>query len=59
MSIVTRGFRSRRSTESKRLPPGQHLVSDFPVLSAGSAPHTPPHAWTFTLEAENGTAIAT
>jgi DMSO/TMAO reductase YedYZ molybdopterin-dependent catalytic subunit len=58
MSIITRGFRSRRSqTEPKRLPPGQHLVSDFPVLSAGLTPHTPLHAWTFALEAEDGSKI--
>ena len=40
--MITRGFQGRRSrTESKRLPPGQHLTSDFPVLSAGPTPHTP------------------
>ena len=34
------------------------MISDFPVLSAGSTPHTPLHAWTFALEAEDGTNIA-
>ena len=57
--MFTRGFQGRRSeTESKRLPPGQHVTSDFPVLSAGATPHTPLHAWTFALEAEDGTNIA-
>jgi hypothetical protein len=51
--MITRGFQGRRSqSESKRLPPGQHLTGDFPVLSAGPTPHTPLDAWTFALEAE-------
>jgi DMSO/TMAO reductase YedYZ molybdopterin-dependent catalytic subunit len=58
-SMITRGFHGRRSErESKRLPPGQHETRDFPVLSAGPTPHTPLDAWTFTLEAEDGTTIA-
>ena len=58
MSNITRGFQSRRPpAESKRLPPGQHLTSDFPVLSAGSTPHTALDAWTFAVEAEDGTKI--
>jgi DMSO/TMAO reductase YedYZ molybdopterin-dependent catalytic subunit len=32
-----------------RLPPGQYLVTDFPVLSAGPTPRTPLAEWTFTL----------
>src|SRR5829696_1397484 len=57
--MITRGFRGRGSrTESKRLPPGQHMTSDFPVLSAGPTPHTALDAWTFALEAEDGTSIA-
>jgi hypothetical protein len=55
--MITRGFQGRRSrSESKRLPPGQHLTRDFPVLSAGPTPHTPLDAWTFALEAEDGPA---
>lgn len=57
--MITRGFQGRRSrVEPKRLPPGQHLTSDFPVLSAGPTAHTPLNAWTFALEAEDGTKIA-
>jgi len=33
-----------------RLPPGQYLVTDFPVLSAGPTPHTPLDRWSFALE---------
>jgi DMSO/TMAO reductase YedYZ molybdopterin-dependent catalytic subunit len=57
--MITRSFRGRRSqTASGRLPPGQHLNRDFPVLSAGATPHTPLHAWSFALESEDGTRIA-
>ena len=56
--MITRGFQGRRShAESKRLPPGQHLAGNFPVLSAGPTPHTPLDAWTFAVEAEDGTPI--
>ena len=56
--MTTRGFQGRGfHTEHKRLPPGQHLTSHFPVLSAGPAPHTSLDAWTFALEAEDGTTI--
>jgi DMSO/TMAO reductase YedYZ molybdopterin-dependent catalytic subunit len=46
---VTRGFLGRRSAESSRIPPGQYLTRDFPVLSAGPTPHTPLDKWSFTL----------
>jgi DMSO/TMAO reductase YedYZ molybdopterin-dependent catalytic subunit len=56
--MSTRGFQGRRSqTESKRLPPGQYLTRDFPVLSAAPTPHIPLNAWTFALEAEDGTKL--
>ena len=38
MGIVTRGFLGRRSDDDSRLPPGQYLTGDFPVLSAGPTP---------------------
>jgi DMSO/TMAO reductase YedYZ molybdopterin-dependent catalytic subunit len=57
--MVTRGFRGRGSpSDSARLPPGQHLTRDFPVLSVGPTPRTRLDAWTFALEAEDGTKIA-
>ena len=54
MSFVTRGFhgRQRDSVEAGRLPPGQYLVSGFPVLSAGPTPRTPLTKWSFTIEGE-------
>jgi DMSO/TMAO reductase YedYZ molybdopterin-dependent catalytic subunit len=50
----TRGFRGRRreSAETGRLPPGQHLVEGFPVLSAGPTPHTPLEEWSFSVVGE-------
>jgi DMSO/TMAO reductase YedYZ molybdopterin-dependent catalytic subunit len=52
MSFVSRGFRGRRrdqEAEPTRLPPGQYVTDDFPVLSAGPTPHTPLDQWTFTV----------
>ncbi|HTW83371.1 MAG TPA: sulfite oxidase-like oxidoreductase [Candidatus Sulfotelmatobacter sp.] len=50
--MFTRGFSGRRpsSDAAKRLPPGQHLVDDFPVLSAGPTPRVAPEQWSFTLK---------
>lgn len=58
MSFVSRGFRGRRreGVPADRLPPGQHLIDDFPVLSAGPTPHTPTSSWTFELEADGQVA---
>jgi len=56
MSIVTRGFHGRRDDADDRLPPGQYLTHDFPVLSAGPTPVVPLDAWTFTVRTETGEA---
>jgi len=52
--LVSRGFRGRRrpDDESGRVPPGQYLTEDFPVLSAGPTPHTPLEEWDFSIEGE-------
>ena len=52
MSFVSRGFRGRRASEADtaRLPPGQYLTPDFPVLSAGPTPHTPLDQWSFSIQ---------
>ena len=49
---ISRGFRGRRGSAGvdARLPPGQHLVTDFPVLSAGPTPEPDLASWRFTLE---------
>jgi len=50
--VISRGFFGRRrpADVEKRLPPGQYLVTDFPVLSAGPTPRTPLDRWSFTLD---------
>jgi DMSO/TMAO reductase YedYZ molybdopterin-dependent catalytic subunit len=50
--MVTRGFTGRQSGSepSDRIPPGQHLVDNFPVLTAGPTPRIDPADWTFTLK---------
>jgi DMSO/TMAO reductase YedYZ molybdopterin-dependent catalytic subunit len=50
--MVTRGFVGKRrpNDPANRLPPGQHAVDDFPVLSAGPTPSIPPEKWSFTLK---------
>ncbi|HET9215095.1 MAG TPA: sulfite oxidase-like oxidoreductase [Gaiellaceae bacterium] len=60
MDYVTRGFRGRRREpdESERVPPGQYLTDDFPVLSAGPTPHTPLAEWSFAVVAQDGEQLA-
>ena len=48
--IISRGFRGRRDdAPSDRVPPGQYVTRDFPVLSAGPTPHTPREHWDFSI----------
>jgi DMSO/TMAO reductase YedYZ molybdopterin-dependent catalytic subunit len=54
MSPVSRGFRGRRrddETAPGRVPPGQYVTEDFPVLSAGPTPHVKLDDWTFSVRA--------
>jgi DMSO/TMAO reductase YedYZ molybdopterin-dependent catalytic subunit len=52
---VSRDFHGRRKGEAEaepdRLPPGQYLTDDFPVLSAGPTPRRPLDEWTFSIVA--------
>ena len=50
--LISRGFvgKRRQTDAANRLPPGQHAVSDFPVLSAGPTPRIRLDRWTFTIE---------
>ena len=48
--MISRGFRGRRpQVDPNRVPPGQYVTRDFPVLSAGPTPHTPLAEWTFSI----------
>ena len=51
MSPISRGFHGRRRpvADPSRVPPGQYLTEDFPVLSAGPTPHTKLDAWSFSV----------
>jgi DMSO/TMAO reductase YedYZ molybdopterin-dependent catalytic subunit len=52
MSPVSRGFHRRRQDPGEnavRIPPGQYLTRDFPVLSAGPTPHTALDRWSFSV----------
>ena len=52
MPPISRGFLGRREPDpgTERLPPGQYLTHDFPVLSAGPTPHTPTAEWSLTIQ---------
>lgn len=49
--MATRGFTGRRPSEQtrERLPPGQYLTEDFPVLQLGPTPRIDLDQWRFTL----------
>ena len=53
MPPISRGFFGRRAdVDPARLPPGQYLTRDFPVLSAGPTPKVDLDRWTFAIEGE-------
>jgi DMSO/TMAO reductase YedYZ molybdopterin-dependent catalytic subunit len=54
MASFTRGFGGRRRPQDDRTPPGQTLVADWPVMSAGATPSVTPADWTFTISTEHG-----
>jgi DMSO/TMAO reductase YedYZ molybdopterin-dependent catalytic subunit len=60
MSFFNRGFQGRRSSQPAGglIPPGQHLVDDFPVLSAGPTPEPDLDSWDFTIIDETDSVAA-
>ncbi|HEX9013829.1 MAG TPA: sulfite oxidase-like oxidoreductase [Anaerolineaceae bacterium] len=50
--LISRGFfgKHRQEGTADRVPPGQYVTQDFPVLSAGPTPHTPLDQWSFRIE---------
>jgi DMSO/TMAO reductase YedYZ molybdopterin-dependent catalytic subunit len=50
MDIISRGFSGRRSAADVKLPAGQYLTTDFPVLSAGPTPHVSLERWEFVID---------
>ena len=49
MGIISRGFSGRRRPADAKLPPGQYLTTDFPVLSAGPTPQISLDRWEFKI----------
>jgi DMSO/TMAO reductase YedYZ molybdopterin-dependent catalytic subunit len=56
MGFVSPGFRGRPRDTGVKLPPGQYLTKDFPVLSAGPTPRVSPESWEFVITTEAGQA---
>ncbi|WP_410671232.1 sulfite oxidase-like oxidoreductase [Amycolatopsis sp. cmx-4-68] len=54
MGVVTPGFQGRARSGNPRLPPGQYLAEDFPVLSAGPTPRVRTETWEFSVTTETG-----
>ncbi len=54
MSPISRGFHGRRRSDvdPRRVPPGQYVVDDFPVLSAGPTPRVALEQWSFRIGGE-------
>ena len=56
MTTISCGFsgRPRGDARAERVPPGQFVTQDFPVLSAGPTPRTPLTAWDFEVRGAVG-----
>ena len=54
MGFISRGFFGRRTEPDdqtrSRVPPGQYVTRDFPVLSAGPTPRVPLETWQFRID---------
>jgi DMSO/TMAO reductase YedYZ molybdopterin-dependent catalytic subunit len=57
---ITKGFKGRQQDPgdtANRIPPGQHVTSEFPILTAGTTQHTALESWSLTLH-NSGDQIA-
>jgi DMSO/TMAO reductase YedYZ molybdopterin-dependent catalytic subunit len=54
MAIFSKGFSGRRRSADEKLPPGQYVTDDFPVLSAGPTPRVELDDWELSLTTETG-----
>ena len=54
MTFISRGFRRRESADAPgdRVPPGQYVTRDFPVLSAGPTPRIGLEDWRFEISGQ-------
>jgi DMSO/TMAO reductase YedYZ molybdopterin-dependent catalytic subunit len=53
MGVVNSGFSGRSRPDERRLPPGQTLADDWPVLTAGPTEDIDEREWSFTLTTES------
>jgi DMSO/TMAO reductase YedYZ molybdopterin-dependent catalytic subunit len=60
MTPISRGFRGRRrdTVDPSRVPPGQYVTRDFPVLSAGPTPYPDLDEWSFTIDGAVATTMS-
>jgi DMSO/TMAO reductase YedYZ molybdopterin-dependent catalytic subunit len=60
MSPISRGFTGRRrgTVDPSRVPPGQYVTLDFPVLSAGPTPRGHLSDWSFTIDGAVESAVS-
>jgi DMSO/TMAO reductase YedYZ molybdopterin-dependent catalytic subunit len=60
MSPISRGFTGHRHevADPSRVPPGQYVTRDFPVLSAGPTPHTPLDEWSFLIDGATAASVS-
>jgi DMSO/TMAO reductase YedYZ molybdopterin-dependent catalytic subunit len=60
MSPISRGFTGRRrgTVDPSRVPPGQYVTLDFPVLSAGPTPRAHLSDWSFTIDGAVESAVS-
>jgi DMSO/TMAO reductase YedYZ molybdopterin-dependent catalytic subunit len=60
MSPISRGFLGRRqeTVDPSRVPPGQYVTHDFPVLSAGPTPRAQLDDWTFRIDGAVESAVS-
>src|SRR2546430_2187538 len=55
MALINRGFGRRRPHDpelAERLPPGQHLIDAFPVLTVGPTPRLRREDWTLRIDGD-------
>lgn len=54
LPFISRGFVGKRrapdAAKANRVPPGQYVTNDFPVLSAGPTPRVNFDRWSFTID---------
>jgi DMSO/TMAO reductase YedYZ molybdopterin-dependent catalytic subunit len=56
---ISRGFRGRRrDVDPTRVPPGQYVTPDFPVLSAGPTPRVTLDEWSFMVDGAVDEAVS-